>query len=110
MMLFVSGVVFLLTVLTLHFSLKMYLIISKYNEAALGLIFTNLKESILYFKIYAVAISILAFSRFLDVVNIYQVYSIADIATAMVLLSDFLLIIVFYKLSVIMDLEQDAET
>ncbi|MCK9151852.1 hypothetical protein [Methanobacterium alcaliphilum] len=110
MMLIVSGLVFILTILTMHFSLKMYLIVSKYKEAALGLIFTHLKESVLYFKIYAVSISILAISRFLDVINIYNLFSIADIATAMVLLSDFLLVIVFYKLSKIMDLEEEAET
>jgi hypothetical protein len=60
------------------------------------------------FKILGAGIFILAISRFLDVYN----YSnsnliISDVATAMVLLTNVLLIYVFYKLWIITDVGRD---
>jgi hypothetical protein len=105
----IFALVLLLTGLTLIFSVKIYLNIVKYQEAALGLIFSNLKDSIFYFKLYAVSISILAISRCLDVINISQIQYVADFATAMVLLTDLLLVIVFYKISIITDIGKNTE-
>ncbi|MDO8869593.1 MAG: hypothetical protein Q7V10_02465 [Methanobacteriaceae archaeon] len=100
--------VVILVLLNFYFVIRLYLNIIRYREAALGLIFTHKDQSIMAFKILGAGIFILAISRFLDVYN----YSnsnliISDVATAMVLLTNVLLIYVFYKLWIITDVGRD---
>lgn len=108
MELIIVVLVLLLTILTLLFSLRIFLNILKFKEAALGMIFTNLDQSIFYFKIYALAISILAISRCLDVVNIYQFLVVSDLATAMVIITDVFLVVVFINLSKITNIKKES--
>ncbi|MDO9044934.1 MAG: hypothetical protein Q7U35_06475 [Methanobacteriaceae archaeon] len=100
--------VVILVLLNFYFVIRLYLNIIRYKEAALGLIFTHKHQSIMAFKIFGVGIFILAISRFLDVYNYSNINPlISDLATAMVLLTNVLLIYVFYKLWIITDVGRD---
>ncbi|PKL66434.1 MAG: hypothetical protein CVV28_10545 [Methanobacteriales archaeon HGW-Methanobacteriales-1] len=100
--------VVILVLLDFYFVIRLYLNIIRYKEAALGLIFTHKDQSIMAFKIFGVGIFILAISRFLDVYNyLNSNILISDVATAMVLLTNILLIYVFYKLWIITDVGRD---
>jgi hypothetical protein len=100
--------VVILVLLNFYFVIRLYLNIIRYKEAALGLIFTHKDQSIMAFKIFGVSIFILALSRFFDVYNHSDANSlISDIATFMVLLTNILLIYVFYKLWIITDVSRD---
>jgi hypothetical protein len=101
------GVV-ILVLFNFYFVIRLYLNIIRYKEAALGLIFTHKDQSIITFKIFGVGIFILALSRFFDVYNYSDANSlISDIATFMVLLTNILLIYVFYKLWIITDVSRN---
>jgi hypothetical protein len=103
----IPTIIIILTFSTFYFSLKIYINISKYKEAALGLIFTNLDGSIMAFKIYAVAVLIFAISRSLDFFNLISTSSAIDnLATALYLSTDFLLIYAFYKLLAIIRIDK----
>lgn len=79
----------------------------KYKEASLGLIFTNLDSSINVFKIYAIAVLIFAISRFLDLFNLISNYSSIDnLATLLNIITNVLLIYAFYKLLVIIQIDE----
>ncbi len=106
--LLISVPVVILVVLNFYFVIRLYLNIIRYREAALGLIFTRKDQSIMAFKILGASIFILAISRFLDLNNYLNINPlISDLATAMVLLTNVLLIYVFYKLWVITDVGRD---
>jgi hypothetical protein len=106
--LLLSIFVVILVLLNFYFVIRLYLNIIRYKEAALGLIFTHKDQSIIAFKIFGVGIFILALSRFLDVYNYSEVNSlISDVATFMVMLTNILLIYVFYKLWIITDVSRD---
>lgn len=97
-----SLIILILTFIAFYFPLKIYLNLLKNKEAALGLIFTQLDKSITAFKIYAIAVLIFAIGRSLDVFNLISSSSTIDnLVTIIYLITDLLLIYVFYKLSVI---------
>lgn len=98
----IAGIILILTFSALYFPLKIFFNLLKHKEASLGLIFTNLDQSIVSFKIYAVAVLIFAISRLLDVFNAIQpsFYVIIDnLTTILYLITNVLLIYAFYKLS-----------
>lgn len=104
----IAGIVILITISTLYFPLKIFLNLVKYKEAALGLIFTHLNQSIVSFKIFAVAVLIFALSRLIDLFNIiYPLFFefIDNITTILYLVVNILLIVAFYKLSVVMKID-----
>lgn len=107
----ISVMIIVLTFSTLYFPLRIFINLLKYKEAALGLIFTHLDESILSFKIYAVAILIFALSRLLDLLNVTypsRIYDFVDnVTTLLYLIINILLIYAFYKLSVIMKIDKE---
>ncbi len=106
--LLISITVVISVLLNFYFVIRLYLNIIRYKEAALGLIFTRKDQSIMAFKILGAGIFILAISRFLDVNNYLNINPlISDLATAMVLFTNVLLIYVFYKLWVITDVGRD---
>ncbi|HMK54287.1 MAG TPA: hypothetical protein VK444_05840 [Methanobacteriaceae archaeon] len=107
-----SVIILILTFSALYFPLKLFLNLLKYKEAALGLIFTNLDESIFSFKIFAIAVLIFAIGRLLDVFNAIQpsFYVLIDnVTTLLYFTTDVLLIYAFYKLSVIADVGKDKK-
>jgi hypothetical protein len=98
----ISLIILVLTFSAFYFPLRIYLNLLKYKEAALGLFFTNLEESILTFKIYAIAVLIFAIGRLLDLFNLIPSSALIDnLATFLYLITDILLIYSFYKLLVI---------
>jgi len=98
----IALVILVLTFSTFYLTLRIYMNIHKYQEAALGLIFTNIDGSILALKVYAVAILIFAIGRILDLINlISSSISIDNLATILYLTTDILLIYAFYKLLLI---------
>ena len=102
-----SLILLIITFTTFYFPLKIYLNLLKYKEASLGLIFTNLNRSIMVFKIYAVAVLIFAISRFLDLFNlISNSSSIDNLATLLNIITNVLLIYAFYKLLVIIQIDE----
>jgi hypothetical protein len=106
--LLISVSIVILVLLDFYFVIRLYLNIIRYKEAALGLIFTHKDQSIMAFKIFGVGIFILALSRFLDVYNFSEAnYFISNTASFMVLITNALLIYVFYKLWVITDVGRD---
>jgi len=107
--LLISAIIIIITISTIYFPLKIFLNLLKYGEAALGLIFTNLNQSILAFKIFAVAVLIFAISKLMDFFNIiYPFYfeSIDNITTILYLVVNILLIVAFYKLSTAMRVDE----
>jgi hypothetical protein len=102
-----SLILLIITFTTFYFPLRIYLNLLKYEEASLGLIFTNLDSSITAFKIYAVAVLIFAISRFLDLFNlISNSSSIDNLATLLNIITNVLLIYAFYKLLVIIQIDE----
>ncbi len=102
-----SLILLIITFTTFYFPLRIYLNLLKYKEASLGLIFTNLDSSIKVFKIYAVAVLIFAISRFLDLFNLISNYSSIDnLATLLNIITNVLLIYAFYKLLVIIQIDE----
>ena len=102
-----SLILLIITFTTFYFPLRIYLNLLKYEEASLGLIFTNLNSSIMVFKIYAVAVLIFAISRFLDLFNlISNSSSIDNLATLLNIITNVLLIYAFYKLLVIIQIDE----
>ena len=100
-------IIIILTFSTFYFPIKIYLNLLKYKEAALGLIFTNLGGSIMAFKIYAIAVLIFAIGRSLDLFNLISTSSIVDnLATVLYLTTDILLIYAFYKLLIIIRIDE----
>ncbi len=98
----IALIILILTFSTFYLTLRIYINLFKFKEAALGLIFTNIDGSILALKIYAVAILIFAIGRILDLINlISSSISIDNLATILYLITDILLIYAFYKLLVI---------
>ena len=98
----IALVILVLTFSTFYLTLRIYMNIHKYQEAALGLIFTNIDGSILALKVYAVAILIFAIGRILDLINlISSSISIDNLATILYLITDILFIYAFYKLLLI---------
>ena len=113
----ISLIILILTFLTFYFALQIYLNLSKFKEAAIGLIFTNIDGSIKAFKIYAVAVLIFAIGRILDLFNLVSSsISIDNLATILYLTTDIMLIYAFYKLLIItridngLNKEIDAKT
>lgn len=105
-----SLIILILTFTTLYFPIRIFLNLLKYEEAALGLIFTHLDQSILAFKIYAFAALLIATGRLLDVFNaiIPSYYVVIDnVTTLLYLITTALLIYAFYKLSVIMRMSEE---
>jgi hypothetical protein len=102
-----SLLLLIITFTTFYYPLRIYLNLLKYKEASLGLIFTNLDRSIKVFKIYAVAVLIFAISRFLDLFNlISNSSSIDNLATLLNIITNLLLIYAFYKLLVIIQIDE----
>jgi hypothetical protein len=100
-------IVIILTFSAFYFPLKIFLSLSKYQEAALGLIFTNLKDSIQAFKVYAIAVLIFAIGRLIDLFNIFSSSPlIDDFVTSLNLITTVLLIYAFYKLFRIIKIEE----
>jgi hypothetical protein len=105
----ISVIIIILTFSGFYFPLKIFLNLRKYKEAALGLIFNKLEKSILAFKIYAIAVLIFAIGRLLDLLNINSAYSsIDDLATVLNLITTALLIYVFYKLLLLMQIKTET--
>lgn len=105
----ISAIIIIITISTIYFPLKIFLNLLKYREAALGLIFTNLNQSILAFKIFAIAVLIFAISKLMDFFNIiYPWYFdlIDTITTLLYLVVNILLIVAFYKLSTAMKVDE----
>ena len=102
-----SLILLIITFTTFYFPLRIYLNLLKYKEASLGLIFTNLDSSIMAFKIYAIAVLIFAISRLLDLFNLISNYSSIDnLATLLNIITNVLLIYAFYKLLVIIQIDE----
>ena len=102
-----SLILLIITFTTFYFPLRIYLNLLKYKEASLGLIFTNLDSSIMVFKIYAIAVFIFAISRLLDLFNLISNYSSIDnLATLLNIITNLLLIYAFYKLLVIIQIDE----
>jgi hypothetical protein len=102
-----SLILLIITFTTFYFPLRIYLNLLKYKEASLGLIFTNLDSSIMVFKIYAIAVLIFAISRLLDLFNLISNYSSIDnLATLLNIITNVLLIYAFYKLLVIIQIDE----
>jgi hypothetical protein len=105
----ISVIIIIITFSALYFPLKIFYNLLKYKEAPLGLIFTKLAESILAFKIYAIAVLIFAIGRFLDLLNtVLSNSSIDDLATALYLITTIILIYAFYKLFHIMKIDKQT--
>jgi hypothetical protein len=100
-------IILILTFFTLYFPVVIYLNLRKYKEASLGLIFTNLKGSILALKVLGVAVLIFAIGRIIDLLNLISFSSTVDnLATILYLITDILLIYAFYRLLVIIRIEK----
>ena len=94
-----SIIILVLTFLTFVFTIIIYSNLLKYRQAALGLIFTRLNDSVIVFKLIAVAVLIFAVGRLIDLLNIVPLsLTIDNLATVLYLITDLLLIISFYKL------------
>jgi hypothetical protein len=105
----ISVIIIIITFSALYFPLKIFFNLLKYKEAALGLIFTKLAESILAFKIYAIAVLIFAIGRLLDLLNIVSSYSsLDDLVTGLNLITTIMLIYAFYKLFRIMKIDKQT--
>lgn len=97
-----SIIILIITFTTLYFPLKIFFNLLEHKEASLGLIFTHLDQSILSFKIYAIAVLAFALSRLVDVFNIIEpsFYVLIDnLTTILYLITNILLIYAFYRLS-----------
>lgn len=102
----INAIIIIVTFTVFLFSLMIFLNMLKYKEAALSLIFNKLDESILIFKILAIAILIFAIGRLLDLLNITSASPLVDdTATLLNLTTIILLIITFYKLFNIMKIK-----
>jgi len=100
-------IILILTFFTLYFPVVIYLNLRKYKEASLGLIFTNLKGSILALKVLGGAVLIFAIGRIIDLLNLISFSSTVDnLATILYLITDILLIYAFYRLLVIIRIEK----
>ena len=98
----IALLILILTFSTFYLTLRIYMNLFKFKEAALGLIFTNIEGSILALKVYAIAILIFAIGRILDLINlISSSISIDNLATILYLITDILFIYAFYKLLLI---------
>ena len=98
----IALLILILTFSTFYLTLRIYMNLFKFKEAALGLIFTNIEGSISALKVYAIAILIFAIGRILDLINlISSSISIDNLATILYLTTDILLIYAFYKLLLI---------
>lgn len=94
-----SVIILVLTISTFVFTVILYSNLLKYRQAALGLIFTRLNDSVTVFKLIAVAVLIFAVGRLIDLFNIISFsHTIDNLATVLYLITDLLLIISFYKL------------
>jgi len=92
-------IILVLTISTFVLTVKIYLNLLKYREAALGLIFTKLNDGILVFKLIALAVLMFAIGRLIDLFNLISTsHSVDNFATVLYLITDFILIIAFYKL------------
>lgn len=104
----VQIIILVLTISTFVLTLRIYLNLLKYREAALGLIFTKLNESVMAFKILAFAVLIFALGRLIDLFNLISASHFVDnFATVLYLITDLLLIISFYKLLKIMAVRKE---
>lgn len=104
----VQIIILVLTISTFVLTLRIYLNLLKYREAALGLIFTKLNESVMAFKILAFAVLIFALGRLIDLFNLISAsHSVDNFATVLYLITDLLLIISFYKLLKIMAVRKE---
>lgn len=102
----IAAIIIILTFTGLYLPLRIFLNLLKYKEAALGLIFNKLEESIKVFKIYAVAGLIFSIGRLLDLINIFSASStVDDLATVLNLTTVIFLIYAFYKLLGIIKIE-----
>lgn len=99
-------IILILTFSALYFPIRIYQNLLKYREASLGLIFTKINDSIKAFKIYAVAVLIFAIARLIDVL-LYFSFSITvnNITTIMYLTTVVMLIYSFYRLHLIVRIE-----
>jgi hypothetical protein len=94
-----SLLILVLTFSTFILTVLIYLNLLKFREAALGLIFTNLNQSIMAFKLLAIAVLIFAIGRLIDLFNlISSSHAVDNVATILYLITDIVLIISFYKL------------
>lgn len=109
----IAVIILILTFSALYFPLKLFINLLRYKEAALGLIFTNLNQSITAFKIFAIAVLIFALGRLVDIFNVIEpsFYVLIDnLTTILYLTTTVLLIYAFYKLSTIAKVGKDKET
>jgi len=103
----INAITIIVTFTVFLFSLMIFLNMLKYKEAALSLIFNKLDESILIFKLLAIAALIFAMGRLLDLLNITSASSLVDdTATLLNLTTIVLLIFSFYKLFNIMKIKK----
>jgi hypothetical protein len=101
-----AAVMIILTFTAFCLPLMIFLNLSKYKEAALGLIFNKLEKSIFTFKIYAIAVLVFSIGRLLDLLNITSASSyVDDLATVLNLITVVLLIYAFYRLLDIMKIK-----
>ena len=102
----INALIIIVTFTVFLLSLMIFLNMLKYKEAALSLIFNKLDESILIFKILAIAALIFAVGRLLDLLNITSASPLVDdAATILNLTTIVVLIFAFYKLFNIMKIK-----
>lgn len=102
----ISAIIIILTFTAFYLPLRIFYNLLKYKEAALGLIFNKLDESITTFKIYAIAGLIFSIGRLLDIINIVSASStVDDLATVLNLTTVIVLIYAFYRLVGIIKIE-----
>lgn len=102
----INALIIIVTFTVFLLSLMIFLNMLKYKEATLSLIFNKLDESILIFKILAIAALIFAVGRLLDLLNITSASPLVDdAATILNLTTIVVLIFAFYKLFNIMKIK-----
>ncbi|MGB9837629.1 hypothetical protein [Methanothermobacter sp.] len=87
-------------ILTLYFALRILLNNLRYSEAALGMLFSNINETTLLLRVFAVSMILFSTTRVMDLIDLlYPIPWNDEIVAATIWVVDIILVYVFYRVA-----------
>lgn len=87
-------------ILTLYFAARILLNNLRYGEAALGMLFSNINETTLLLRVFAVSMILFSATRVMDLIDFFHPIPWNDeIIAAIIWVVDIVLVYVFYRVA-----------
>ena len=97
---YVKWIIMIPPILTLYFSARILLNNLRYDEAALGMLFSNMDETALLISVFAVSMIVFSATRVMDLIDLFwPIPGNDEIIAALIWLIDIVLVYIFYRVA-----------